>query len=129
MPLLKRKPVLMHPLPPLAAIVQPVNPPSAKDPLSATGESTPNTSAALPANAPEDGQDEEEQYDKLVSALNDPTLSAPVAKRGQRPSMNGAANGGMLPPVAPASAAPGYRVKNIDVFYIPETGEIFLDYE
>lgn len=132
MPLLKRKPVLMHPLPSIAAIVQPVHTQPAKDPLAATGEQpSPSTTASVPPpDAPQDGKDEDEQYDKLISALNDPTLSAPAPKRGQRPSMNGSVNGGgggMLPPVVPT--APGYRVKNVDVFYIPETGEIFLDYE
>lgn len=141
MPLLKRKPVLMHHLPSFGAIVQPVNPPANPAATStADGQSDPAASAppeppaAAPVDLPQDANDEDEQMDKLLAALNDPVLAAPVPRRskvdkaaanGQPAAVNGGANA-LMPPPPPG---PSYRVKNVEVFYMPETGEIFLDYE
>jgi hypothetical protein len=125
MPLLKRKPVHMHPLPSLSAIVQPIN--------AAQADSSPAASAPgseTPDQHLKDTNDDEAQLDKLISVLHDPTLSAPAPKK-PRASMqaNGAPNGAGQPPPAQGGPVPGYRVKNVDCFYLPETGEIFLDYE
>lgn len=126
MPLLKRKPVLMHPLPSLSSIVQPIHAQATSgDSPSAAGPDSAATESFL-----QDSKDDDEQLDKLITALHDPTLSAPVPKK-PRGSMqtNGAPNGSAHPPSAAGSSVPGYRVKNVDCFFIPETAEIFLDYE
>lgn len=128
MPLLKRKPVLMHPLPSLSSIVQPIHAPShaaqSESSLNASGPGSGPTDQIL-----QDSQDDDEQLNKLMTALQDPTLSAPVPKKPRGSvQANGAPNGTGQPPPA-GSQVPGYRVKNVDCFFIPETGEIFLDYE
>ncbi|CAK9782707.1 hypothetical protein CC85DRAFT_92470 [Cutaneotrichosporon oleaginosum] len=126
MPLLKRKPVHMHPLPSLSAIVQPINTAQAESSPSASAPGSESTDQHL-----KDSNDDEAQLSKLISVLHDPTLSAPVPKR-PRASLqaNGAPpNGAGQPPPGHGSLVPGYRVKNVDCFYLPETGEIFLDYE
>lgn len=76
---------------------------------------------------PQDGKDDDEQLEKLVSALNDSTLNAPHLKRGHK--VNGTANGSHSSMPPPSGPPLPYRVKNIEVFYMPETGEVFLDYE
>lgn len=127
MPLLKRKPVLMHPLPSLSSIVQLVGAPapSAQDesPSAGPGSATPGDKFL------QDSSNDEEQLNKLMAALQDPTLCAPLPKKPRGSTQaNGALNGAGQPPPAPGPV-PGYRVKNVDCFIIPETGEIFLDYE
>lgn len=129
MPLLKRKPVLMHPLPSMSSIVQPVT----DKPTHANGDASPGTSApsAPPDDLPKDSKDEEEQLEKLLTALNDPTIAAP-SRKSHKDKVNGVVNGAstsqdMAPPGS--ASLPSYRVKNVEVFYLPETGEIFLDYE
>lgn len=123
MPLLKRKPVLMHPLPSLSAIAQPLQGTS-----TAASESDQHASiSALDAiGVPKDGKGDEEQLDKLIHALNDPSLNAPPPPKRGGHKANGATNGSVAMPPPPA---PGYRVKDMDVFYMPETGEVFMDYE
>ncbi|GMK57836.1 hypothetical protein CspeluHIS016_0406700 [Cutaneotrichosporon spelunceum] len=125
MPLLKRKPVHMHPLPSLSTIVQPIN--------TAQAESSPTTSAPgseAPDQHLKDLGDDDAQLDKLISVLHDPTLSAPAPKKPRGSLLaNGAPNGAGQPPPGRGAPVPGYRVKNVDCFYLPETGEIFLDYE
>ncbi|KAL1406251.1 hypothetical protein Q8F55_007945 [Vanrija albida] len=139
MPLLKRKPVLMHHLPSFGAIVQPVNPPANPAATStADGQSDPSAPApppppaAAPIDLPQDANDDDEQLDKLLTALNDPVLAAPPPRRSKVDKVNGQAapvNGGPNALAQPPLPGPSYRVKNVEVFYMPETGEIFLDYE
>lgn len=143
MPLLKRKPVLMHPLPSLTAIVQPVHAPLPNAQASTSGaDASPSAAATAappppPADLPKDGKDDDEQLEKLLTALNDPVIAAPLPKRSQKDkaadkangAVNGSANGTVSSMPPPAGPVPSYRVKNVEVFYIPETGEMFLDYE
>lgn len=129
MPFLKRKPVLMHPLPSMSSILQPVT----DKPSNATGDSSPGTSAPLgPSDdMPKDSEDDEEQLEKLLTVLNDPTIAA-SSKKPHKDKANGVVNGASAvhgTPLPGAAHLPGYRVKNVEVFYLPETGEIFLDYE
>lgn len=131
MPLLKRKPVLMHPLPSLSTIVQPLPTPAAAGTSTSGAESSPHASNSGPdANEqlPKDGKDDDEQLERLLGALSDPNAVGPAPRnRKSIGATNGAVASSSMPP--PATPAPGYRVKNLEVFYMPETGEVFMDYE
>lgn len=129
MPFLKRKPVLMHPLPSMSSIIQPVT----DKPTQANGDASPGTTApsAPPDDIPKDSTDDEEQLEKLLTALNDPNLAAP-ARKTHKDKVNGVVNGTSTArdmPQPGSASLPSYRVKDVEVFYLPETGEIFLDYE
>ncbi|OCF58877.1 hypothetical protein L486_03368 [Kwoniella mangroviensis CBS 10435] len=134
MPLLKRKPVILAPLPPLSAVLTPI-PQQPSDPAAVK-------EIALPL----DGKDDEEQLDILLSVFRggmngvQPASSSTSAsaqgvngtsgkgKKGRASLANGknndedAQNGGHR-------FGPFWKSSDKECWYIPETGEIFTDYE
>jgi bromodomain adjacent to zinc finger domain protein 1A len=144
MPLLKRKPVIYAPLPSLTSILQPIVPSSAPSASTVPADEI-STSQVPPApelHLPPDSEDPSEQLELLLSALRGDLLpGAVLAVPGRRSvKANGQSHAGQTG-VAPSPhseggngvVAPlpgtGYKVKNVEVYYIEETGEIFLDYE
>ncbi|KAL7419030.1 hypothetical protein Q5752_006715 [Cryptotrichosporon argae] len=131
MPLLKRKTVLTFPLPSLSSILQPLAPP----PALFSDASTDAAPAPRPEDLlPPDGKDDEEQLERLAAILADPV----IASRRVRAHVNGGdeadAEAAYAKPVIDEADTvelpnPAWKVKNAEVFYIPETGEMFLDYE
>lgn len=142
---IKKKPVLLTPLPSLATILEPIPPALAASspagPSSANGISEP---AALPA----DGNNDEEQMDKLISAFKGdfPGVMGTAAvklKKGKRESLAAGSNGakanghdgdgaGVAGPSSNGVSNPepiSWKSWDRECFYIPETGEIFTDYE
>jgi hypothetical protein len=78
---------------------------------------------------PQDGKDDDEQLERLLEALSDPAATAPQRRGGGHKPNGTPSNGNGQPMPPPPPPGPGYRVKNVEVFYMPETGEVFLDYE
>ncbi len=91
---------------------------------------------------PEDGKDDDEQLDRLQAALKGDFQSLYLGSGG------GSQRSGSVkvdskvkvrngygqdhednPTSAQGIVIPAFKVKDVDCFYIPETGEVFLDYE
>jgi hypothetical protein len=154
MVLLKRKPVFFTPLPSLSTVLQPVHAPPAPAPAVATDADQPapkskskSKSKAKDEAAP-DGKDDEEQLDKLLYVFREDqangTATAAVTGKGKKAGlvkvMGQADMNGLMGKVAnghghehgeaqEAQAGTTWKVWDRECFYIPETGEIFTDYE
>jgi hypothetical protein len=152
MVLLKRKPVLHTPLPSLSTVLQPVpsaplvptDSPSTEAPKSKSKHkpepTEANEDASAPTWIPPDGKDDEEQLDKLLFVFREDTTNgaaAPVVKgrKSGVTKMVGPAdlNGLIEKPNGEVDeqgqVGTTWRVWDRECFYIPETGEIFTDYE
>ncbi|ORY30989.1 hypothetical protein BCR39DRAFT_100098 [Naematelia encephala] len=141
MPLLKRKPVVPTPLPPVSSILQPL-------PISAQAQtaSSPSADSPIPPasepNMPQDGKDDEEQLDRLLSVVRGEMGGVAAIQRGgkraghHRQSLT--ANGALPTPYGDGTGVNGaangeknatWKIWDRECFYLPETGEIFTDYE
>ncbi|WWD21446.1 hypothetical protein CI109_105931 [Kwoniella shandongensis] len=167
MPLLKRKPVLLTPLPSLSTVLQPI--PNQQQPPTATAESstpsspskgkaTPPTVEDLSSLIPPDGKDDEEQLDKLLSVFRGDFGGGIVAKGGRKSmggrtaqtvgpltatatstvNVNGDGENGTAEPLVNVNGDAktengvpivAWRIHDRECWYLPETGEIFTDYE
>ncbi|WWC67890.1 uncharacterized protein I206_101808 [Kwoniella pini CBS 10737] len=138
MPLLKRKPVIYHPLPSLSAVLQPLPSTSlTSDPSSSSGQ--------VETPLPNDGKDEEEQLDKLLSVFRgemngvtkDNIGPSGKGKKSQKLTNGKHANEGDISINGDQSNGNGNGLENKplwkssdkECWYLPETGEIFTDYE
>ncbi|WVQ97999.1 hypothetical protein IAU59_005119 [Kwoniella sp. CBS 9459] len=146
MPLLKRKPVLFTPLPAISSVLQPL--PSAQ---AQAAESSTSTSKAANPSLPADGKDDDEQLDKLLSIFrgevagvsSSPTTNTSKGKKASAKALtsslpNGVkANGHMEAEGAnghatertSGQATVNWKLQDKECWYMPETGEIFTDYE
>lgn len=157
MVLLKRKPVIYTPLPALSTIIQPLSAPQ-PDPEAAAPKKgkknapPPEEPASADLPIPE-GDNDEEQIDRLITILHGEYSAGPGVGKGKgkggankllgtvstaelqkvvAPKMNGHAEGnGDANGTEDAAGdnAPAWRIWDRECFYIPETGEIFTDYE
>ncbi|KAK8847357.1 hypothetical protein IAR55_005214 [Kwoniella newhampshirensis] len=164
MPLLKRRPVLLTPLPSLSTVLQPI---ATHQPTTATAESstpsspskskaTPPTVDDLSTHIPPDGKDDEEQLEKLLSVFRGEfgggVVAGPGGARGGRKSIAGKPTGPVTATMTSAVTVNGengmetqngngdakgenggpavaWRIHDRECWYLPETGEIFTDYE
>ncbi|WVN89498.1 uncharacterized protein L203_104723 [Cryptococcus depauperatus CBS 7841] len=129
MPLLKRKPVPLVPLPSLSTVLQPV-------PAIHTDALVPQQQ--LNAHIPEDAADDGEQMHKLLTVFSGELLSGKMVVAGKKKVPLGAKYRSMEQAVAPLPQEQpplleeppiAWKIHDRDTFYIPETGEIFTDYE
>ncbi|WVQ76071.1 hypothetical protein IAR50_005708 [Cryptococcus sp. DSM 104548] len=154
MPLLKRKPVYLPPLPSLSAVLQPIPNPAypVPDPLALPDPNNPApapmpnlTQDQLHSYIPPDASEEREQLDKLTSVFRGEFTGGTInlgnkAKKGKAAAEKAqAVYAGM--PGLPVQDANGFipeqeklsfvawKIHDRDCFYIEETGEIFTDYE
>ncbi|OCF37381.1 hypothetical protein I316_00502 [Kwoniella heveanensis BCC8398] len=144
MPLLKRKPVLPTPLPAISSILQAV--PSSQ--AQAGESSTTKPSAKQESSLPAEGKDDDEQLDKLLSIFRgeiagiSSSSSTTGGSKGKKASLkNGAKTNGHLESEGAnghaggengqpsAAAAVNWKLQDKECWYLPETGEIFTDYE
>ena len=136
MPLIKRKPVHLHPLPSLSSILQPLPTSTAPNPIPNPGD--PSTSSppevhdqlapAPTSYIPPDASTDEEQLDRLLGVYNG--ASGLATTKGKKPGqtlLTGqiATNGDEENGVENVA----WKVWDRECWYIPETGEIFMDYE
>lgn len=140
MPLLKRKPVHLTPLPSLSAVLQPIPASSStSDPLQ-TQAPTPLTHEQLQQFIPPDGKDDAEQLEKLLAVFrgeftNGHTTVVGKKSKGKAVAPSSTMVNGESPQDGEPSAtvqeepAVAWRIHDRDCWYIPETGEIFTDYE
>ncbi|OWZ33000.1 hypothetical protein J007_05493 [Cryptococcus neoformans] len=140
MPLLKRKPVHLTPLPSLSAVLQPIPTSSSiSDPLQ-TQAPTPLTHEQLQQFIPPDGKDDAEQLEKLLAVFrgeftNGQTTVVGKKSKGKAVAPSSSIVNGESPQDGEPSAtvqeepAVAWRIHDRDCWYIPETGEIFTDYE
>ncbi|WVF69958.1 hypothetical protein IAT40_004743 [Kwoniella sp. CBS 6097] len=144
MPLLKRKPVLPTPLPAISSILQPI--PSAQ---ASTAESSTSSSAKVEPSLPAEGKDDDEQLDKLLSVFRGEVAGVssshgPVpGAKGKKASAKALANGIKANGHGDAEKVNGHggenghqttttvnwKLQDKECWYMPETGEIFTDYE
>ncbi|RXK37512.1 hypothetical protein M231_05233 [Tremella mesenterica] len=156
MPLIKRKPVLLHPLPSLSSVLQPLPTNGHVDPSVPPGpspapssppkgkvkkESTPaETDEAPPATSamPPDGKDDDEQLSKLLSVFRGEFADGATTAKGRRPGTmiltgqvfaDDKTNGVKEEDAVSATPAGSWKIHDRDCWYIEETGEIFTDYE
>ncbi len=149
MPLIKRKPVHLHPLPSLSTVLQPL--PTAPQHLPSVQPLTepsapPSSSSSLPTPAldtqdqlapppqswmPPDGKDDEEQLDRLLGVFSGGM--GLTTTKGKRPGQTLVT--GQISLVDPKAEGENgveniaWRITDRECWYIPETGEIFTDYE
>ncbi|WWC86969.1 uncharacterized protein L201_001850 [Kwoniella dendrophila CBS 6074] len=146
MPLLKRKPVIPAPLPSLSSILQPIASTSSTTSTNAEASSSNNTQDSS-STIPKDGKDDEEQLDKLLSifrgemtgvqlpnAKNDNNGTSTKSKKNQNKIPNGIDLNGDHQQINGISSGteqskPLWKSNDKECWYMPETGEIFTDYE
>lgn len=155
MPLVKRKPVLYTPLPSLSTILQPISstfvereesplPSPSNPPVKLKGKATSGAATATDVVdaewAPPDSTNEEEQFQRLAAIFKPGVTTGTIAK-GKRPgqwiasgSLNlpgvgGKEENGHVEEMAPPGIPESWKITDREVFFIPETGEIFTDYE
>nr|XP_019047247.1 hypothetical protein I302_03855 [Kwoniella bestiolae CBS 10118]OCF26177.1 hypothetical protein I302_03855 [Kwoniella bestiolae CBS 10118] len=129
MPLLKRKPVIPTPLPQLSSVLTPI-PQQSTDP-----------SAVKEVALPLDGKDDEEQLEILLSVFrgemngvqpsvststNGNSSSTGKGKKGRASLANGNGHGNGE---EVNGIKPFWKSSDKECWYLPETGEIFTDYE
>ncbi|WWC59314.1 uncharacterized protein I303_101865 [Kwoniella dejecticola CBS 10117] len=139
MPLLKRKPVIPNPLPSLSAVLQPL-------PSTSANAGDPSSSSSGPSETPlpNDGKDDEEQLDKLLSVFrgemhgvskdNNASSTGGKGKKAQSKLTNGkhpnegdvSINGDQPNGIENKAI---WKSTDKECWYLPETGEIFTDYE
>ncbi|WVR04567.1 hypothetical protein IAU60_001574 [Kwoniella sp. DSM 27419] len=140
MPLLKRKPVLPTPLPSLVSVLQPI--PSTSHAEASAASPAPTAEDAAP---PPDGKDDEEQLDRLLAVFKGQMAGVShgtgKGKRAAKASAaalpaNGRANGpdaessnGVVNGHVEQEQPAAWRAQDRECWYMPETGEIFMDYE
>lgn len=140
MPLLKRKPVHLTPLPSLSAVLQPIPASSSTSDPSQTQAPAQLTHEQLQQFMPPDGKDDAEQLEKLLAVFrgeftNGQTTVVGKKSKGKAVVPNSNMVNGESPQDGEPSAivqedpAVAWRIHDRDCWYIPETGEIFTDYE
>ncbi|ODN82220.1 hypothetical protein L202_02506 [Cryptococcus amylolentus CBS 6039] len=154
MPLLKRKPVHLPPLPSLSAVLQPIPNPAypVPDPLALPDPTHPLpppmpslTQDQLQAYIPGDASEEREQLEKLTAVFRGEFTGGTVnmgnkAKKGKAAAEKAQAVYAGMPgvprqdvngqvPEQDRMSFVAWKIHDRDTFYIEETGEIFTDYE
>ncbi|KAK4688137.1 hypothetical protein P7C73_g1979, partial [Tremellales sp. Uapishka_1] len=139
MPLIKKKPVLLIPLPPLSSVLHPLQPanlsgtspnPSITSPTKSKSKiPLPPVDAVQHSQLPVDGKDDEEQADRLLSALRGELVPEALGVGVKKSTVTKAVNGNAGGVEVNGLGGTGWRLKNVDVWYVQETGEVFLDYE